>query len=54
MIKAVIFDYGGMVTDGGIGYDIAGRLAQVLQLDESAALKLFQSTGMICCAATCL
>lgn len=40
MIKAVIFDYGGVITSGGNGYELAERLAANLQIPLERAKEL--------------
>lgn len=37
MIKAVIFDYGGVVSSGGAGHGTSARLAQNLGIDQDLA-----------------
>ncbi|HVC36259.1 MAG TPA: HAD family phosphatase [Candidatus Dormibacteraeota bacterium] len=53
MIEALIFDYGGVISDGGRGFEPAFRLAKNLGIEEQDALDLIQapwdklSTGTI-------
>lgn len=41
MIKAVLFDYGGVITLGGGGHEITERLAAILGVSEDKASELF-------------
>lgn len=40
--KAVIFDYGGVIADGGAGNEATGRLAQLLDISQERAHELIQ------------
>lgn len=40
MIKAIVFDYGGVITSGGSGNELAERLAAFLQIPFEQANKL--------------
>jgi putative hydrolase of the HAD superfamily len=42
MIKAVIFDYGGVVTDGGAGPEVIERLGENLNIGSEEALRLMR------------
>lgn len=40
MVEALIFDYGGVVSDGGRNFEPAMRLASNLAIDQSSAVQL--------------
>jgi len=41
MIKAVIFDYGGVISDGGAGIEVTSRLASNLAISKVRATELW-------------
>ncbi|MDB5166190.1 MAG: hypothetical protein JWM37_262 [Candidatus Saccharibacteria bacterium] len=43
MVKAILFDYGGVMTEGGRGGELVQKLGEVLQVDDAAATHLFES-----------
>lgn len=40
MLEALIFDYGGVVSDGGRNFEPAMRLASKLEIDQTSAVKV--------------
>jgi epoxide hydrolase-like predicted phosphatase len=43
MVKAFLFDYGGVITDGGAGNDLSERLAHSLGITSEKAVELIYS-----------
>lgn len=44
MVEALIFDYGGVISDGGRDFEPAIRLASNLAIDQSSAIN-FRAMG---------
>lgn len=52
MIKALLFDYGGVVSDGGKDFEPASRLASYLQMEKQDAYKIIEGPWDSLCKGT--